>query len=234
MEIMEVFFDRIRILLEQHGFDKSFFFRDNLCFDFYRYHEKKADFISFSYVNDYGNFLLGGNFTTCVALHEVNKILSNVINMSAIENLTIAEFPLYNKNYDSIINIENTVISTDNVDIIISELIFFFQNNFFPFFDKVTSIQVVNDEIINKIPHMELGQYIPGKMPLKKQIIMKLCENPQYNDYIGWLEKIYLTALEDKNNIRYKNYEESYRGFQLLSSVLESGEYKKFLTNNEF
>jgi len=55
-----------------------------------------------------------------------------------------------------------------------------------PFFEQYTTLQQVNDNLINTIPQMKLGRIIPGKMSLKKLIIMSLCNNPNYDEYKSW------------------------------------------------
>ncbi|MBO0929833.1 hypothetical protein [Fibrella aquatilis] len=59
-----------------------------------------------------------------------------------------------------------------------------------PFWSQYADIQYINDEIINKIPHIELHQYLGGMTPEKKLIIMKLCSNPNFDVYKNWLLKV--------------------------------------------
>jgi len=57
-----------------------------------------------------------------------------------------------------------------------------------PFWEKYSVLQTVNDEIIDKVDQMKLSDYISFQMPLKKMIIMKMCNNPKYGEYVDWLE----------------------------------------------
>lgn len=61
------------------------------------------------------------------------------------------------------------------------------QDLYMPFFEKYTNLQTINDEIINRVTHLETAEYINLYMPFKKMIIMKLCKNPDYGDYSNWL-----------------------------------------------
>ncbi|GAA3746661.1 hypothetical protein GCM10022422_33860 [Flavobacterium ginsengisoli] len=85
---------------------------------------------------------------------------------------------------------------------------------FTPFWEKYSNIQYVNDEIINKVFEEDLNNYLPGKGNLKKIIIMKICSNPNYNEYKQTLINLAGNAvLQDKD--KYQPYE------NLLSELIE-------------
>jgi RAB protein geranylgeranyltransferase component A len=74
-----------------------------------------------------------------------------------------------------------------------------------PFFNQIKDLQQMNDEIINKIPQNEIGKYLNGMlMCYKKQIIMKLCNNPNYEKYTNWLLEL--------NKDDYENGKERFDG----------------------
>jgi hypothetical protein len=99
----------------------------------------------------------------------------------------------------------------------------------FPFFEKVDSIQFVNDEIINKIPQMELHKYLGGPfIQFTKLIIMKLCKNHEYDNYCNWMQLTYENAIpKDPDRLMPQ-----YKIFQDLRNLLDSGEYLQILENN--
>jgi hypothetical protein len=98
-----------------------------------------------------------------------------------------------------------------------------------PFIDMYPDLQTVNDEIINKIPQMEVGSIIPGAMPFKKQIIMKICNNENYIEYVNWLNDIYQIDLKNPNDRFYKQNVKEYEIFKKLTDYLESDKYKEFM-----
>jgi hypothetical protein len=93
-----------------------------------------------------------------------------------------------------------------------------------PFWEKYSSLQVVNDEIIEKVEQMKLSDYIPFETPWKKMVIMKICDNPNYDNYINWLEEIWAkkTLSEDLSlNNNYLMYQE-------LKDILENGKLEDY------
>lgn len=88
------------------------------------------------------------------------------------------------------------------------------------YFQKYSDLKSVNNEIIGKIPQMELGAIIPGVMHFKKQVIMKICGNSEYQNYIQWLENVYEEDLKNPNDIFYKQNKKEYEIFKKLTKYL--------------
>lgn len=89
---------------------------------------------------------------------------------------------------------------------------------FIPFWEKYSNIQYINDEIINKVPEEDLNNYISDMGNFKKLIMMKLCSNPEYNNYKDYLKTVVENALkEDKN--KYKPFADL---FEELTEILET------------
>jgi hypothetical protein len=78
--------------------------------------------------------------------------------------------------------------------------------NFTPLWEKYSDLQIINDELIDKIPQMQLAKYISGEMPLKKLIIMRMCKNQNYTEYKNWLMGNYTTAYEQGTEQAEKEY----------------------------
>jgi hypothetical protein len=57
-----------------------------------------------------------------------------------------------------------------------------------PFFDRFSTLDAVNEQIINTIPWEDLSSRISGQTPLKRMIIMKLYGNPDYQDFADMFE----------------------------------------------
>jgi hypothetical protein len=83
---------------------------------------------------------------------------------------------------------------------------------------------VINDEIINKIPHMEVSNYI-SDAPWIKLIIMKLCNNPGYGEYTNWLEETFERLLPTNPSM----YEPMFQIFRELKELLDSGQYQELI-----
>ena len=85
-----------------------------------------------------------------------------------------------------------------------------------PLWEKYSSLHFINDEIINKIPQMELPDYLSGHMSLRKLIIMKLCSNPNYENYRDWLMKLRLESFN-------KDPEKQEENLRLLKKLIIKG-----------
>jgi hypothetical protein len=90
-----------------------------------------------------------------------------------------------------------------------------------PFFEEWSDLKRINDEVINKINDWnELSKYIPGNTPFFKGIIMRLCNNPNYNYFFNnWLHEISDYA---KNNP--EEFGEYYKAACELRDVLSKTE----------
>ncbi|GAB3719391.1 hypothetical protein GCM10027592_62870 [Spirosoma flavus] len=229
---------------EQFGFkhrayDQNF----NIAF-FYKNDGLKTDMISYGY----GGYthraidtisICGSAFKKWVSFPIVENIL---LKFTPKENITNSTFDFINQNDKTIVNhpmieqytsedkfitlYENNNLIDSNFQKVTLEIINYAKLNFLPFFQKVHDLQEVNDEIIDKIPQMQLSNYIPGQfMSFKKQIIMKLCSNPSYDDYLSWLNGKYQSAILTNP----ERYSDQYKMFQNLSEYLNSGLYKELL-----
>lgn len=90
-----------------------------------------------------------------------------------------------------------------------------------PFFKQFTTLQQVNDEIINTIPWQDLTRRIPGQTPFKRMIIMKLCNNPAYGEFADMFGGRVRGAVENG----MKQYQ-SYNGALIaLRNYLENGRF---------
>lgn len=89
---------------------------------------------------------------------------------------------------------------------------------FKPLWEKYADLQTINDELINKIPQRDISDYIIGETPLKKLIIMKICKNPNYNDFKNWL----LGIRESNYNGGITNADKEYFMLKDLIEYIES------------
>lgn len=159
----------------------------------------------------------------------VNSILSEVVEIG-VEN-TVVKFPDMNNNFDihfisNVPIMANGYFQEDNFNSLMKLVVANIKTYHFPFFERVSSLQVVNDEIINKVPQMELGNFIPGQyMNPKKLIIMKLCNNPKYGEFKNWLVEVFEKVIKTEPD----RYLEGFKVVMATIEYLDSGKYKELL-----
>ena len=86
-----------------------------------------------------------------------------------------------------------------------------------PYWEKYSSLQVVNDEIIDGIHDDKITDYLPIFASFKKLMIMKMCNNSKYNEYIDWI----YNALKERNE--HGKSIEYYQAIVELKDILETG-----------
>ncbi|AYB34888.1 hypothetical protein [Chryseolinea soli] len=91
-----------------------------------------------------------------------------------------------------------------------------------PFFERLSTLQVINDQVVNAIPWEDLSSRISGQTPLKRMIIMKLCGNPAYEEFADMFEGRVKTAVEGG----MKEYESFYAALKALRTYLDTDRYK--------
>ena len=192
-------------------------------FDYDRIIGDKRDHFAIVYLTGNG-FFISNILPYGVIFENVNNILSKT-GFHIESETTVSNFPGYDvQNFESIFDLPEKNIEKPNGEIDyqtlqeVTETIFVYIQSVLPFFDMVSSLQVVNDEIINKIPQMELSDYIPGEMHLKKLIIMKLCKNSGYYEYVKWLEGSFQKGIEMNRAI----YEPEMLVYKKVFDFLES------------
>lgn len=90
--------------------------------------------------------------------------------------------------------------------------------NFIPFWEKHSNMQYINDEIINKVPENDLDDFLSDMPKFKKLIIMKLCSNPNYDEYKKYINSLVENALIEDNE-QNKPYADL---FKELTEILET------------
>jgi hypothetical protein len=141
-------------------------------------------------------FEQGKYYTSGVVLlfKQIEEIISELCKKHNLEYnnyCTLGFYNLTDKN-ESIFSLNKKALETEYRQDTVGEigrLIFEYVTNLYQsLWEKYSSLQVVNDEIIDKVDQLKLSGYIPFMMDLKKMIIMKNCNNVRYNEYIKWLD----------------------------------------------
>jgi hypothetical protein len=132
-----------------------------------------------------------------IALDSVELLISKIQkkydkNIESSYFKTVSFNKLYSDLPDEYRNIVNNVILVDDeiIKSVIDYMMHFIDTVYKPLWEKYSNLQVINDELIEKIPQMGLANYISGQMHLKKMIIMKYCNNPKYEEYKQWLKSV--------------------------------------------
>jgi len=74
-----------------------------------------------------------------------------------------------------------------------------------PFFDRNTTLKFINDEIIDKTPLEKMNEIIPGETVFKIIIIMRLCGNNRYNEFVDMFKNRIIKAIQS-GAIKYEAY----------------------------
>ena len=225
---------------------------DELSFFLYRENENsgKNDIIYFVYgwevdsKNRTNLYLNKNHFQSSVLFKNISEILHFVLGKPSYEESlygsflgefgkTVTNFPEFTKNLrwmareeNDLMLLENGEVHEENLKVVADSIYQYLMNWHLPFFDRVSSLQVVNDEIINKVTKEEYGNYIPGRfMNAKVLIIMKLCNNPRYVEFRDWALGAYGKGAE----MNPDRYLEDFKIIKSLTEYLDSGNYKELL-----
>ncbi|UII22706.1 hypothetical protein [Fulvivirga ligni] len=86
-----------------------------------------------------------------------------------------------------------------------------------PFFEKYPDLQAVNDKILNAHSFSEYSSYIPGNCTFKSLIIMKMFNNPQYEEYKKVKEDDYIRFVKQDP----ARWQPSYDAFHEMVAYLD-------------
>ena len=217
-------FNLIQIELENLGFTEfehdpvfySFYAKKNLGILTYllSFHLSTKG-IALSYVRGY------------VMVNSVNKILNQFI-PDLSDNNELITLKNYNnggelKDFEKI----NEHLKGKDTEGYIAAIMEHIKKVDFPFFTKYPDMETINEEILNKKPESEYNNYIYGKKNFKVLIIMKLCNNPNYQNFKLWAEETYKNAIK----LDADRYGQDFDDLKSLIKYLDSGKYKEVLEN---
>lgn len=95
------------------------------------------------------------------------------------------------------------LISDDDVNNVALIVNYMIEVYYVPMFEKFSNLKTVDEEIIKKVPHGELMNYISQPMPFKKMIIMKICNNPNYENYRDWFQDVLKESADEEEGKKY-------------------------------
>lgn len=100
---------------------------------------------------------------------------------------------------------EKHKITDQSIDNFYKQIQFVFDQYLQPFIDKYTDLQTVNDEIIEKKSSDEWCNFIPGETIFKSLVIMKICGNNKYTEFLNDYKSNIENAISNGNS-RYVPY----------------------------
>lgn len=226
MKLIDTTFERIKIYFNELGFINSLHCPSSYSFDFCRVDGNVEYEIGLSYIKEGKDIRMNGRINSSIICLAVVNILEQFIKLNCYDRITVIKFPNYNENFENPLlrAINSQPVNSEEDFLKVKNIIFQHINTYIlPFFDRVPSLQAVNDEILNKVSDKEYSNFIPGQTNFKVLIIMKLCENPKYEGFKKWALEAYKKGTE----IDPDQYGPDYRTLQSLVSYLDSGQYKK-------
>jgi len=164
---------------------------------------------------------VGGN----ISFKIVEDFISDLEKKYSLKNqliFTLGTFELNNKSDKAKLlqlKVEELPIVSKNLDEIATRILEYINYIYGDYMQKYSVLQTVNDELIDKVDQMQLSEYIPYQMPLKTMIIMKLCNNPKYEEYVNWLD---WTWEEDSKTMDITK-DKDYLAYCDLKEILKNG-----------
>ncbi|SHG65424.1 hypothetical protein SAMN05444372_108105 [Flavobacterium micromati] len=229
---MKINFERLKTYFNSIGFNESIHYEHNYDFDFY----KKTDDLVYLVTLRYGIrnrfFYVGSTFFASINSNKVNCILEKFTYIKGVNEDTLLAFPNYNKNIDdeTLDQLKNQPIQTEeDFQVALGIIATHIETYVLPFFAKVTNLQTINDEVINKVPQQDYTKYIKGSTTYKVLIIMKLCHNTKFDEFKNWA----LEAYEKEIPNDPEGWTEALMDLKSLIMYLENGQYQECLTLKE-
>lgn len=95
------------------------------------------------------------------------------------------------------------LISDDDVNKVALVVTNMIEGYYGPMFERFSNLKTIDEEIIQKVSHDELINYISQPMPFKKMIIMKICNNPDYENYRDWFQDVLKKSTNEEEEKKY-------------------------------
>ena len=113
-----------------------------------------------------------------------------------------------------------------DLDDYLEKLDTYYQSHIAPFFEAIPTLQSFNDKVLSVVPFDDYHHYLSGKFGLKAMIIMRLCKNPLYEDYVNYREEDFKTSpdLMNTESRWHKMVKNSYDEFNEFKEMVANGE----------
>ncbi|ADV48806.1 hypothetical protein I2486_07620 [Cellulophaga sp. E16_2] len=158
-----------------------------------------------------------------ILVNPVNKILKQFIPDLSDNNELITLKNHINGGKQEDFKKINEHLKTKNTGDYITAIMEHIKKIDFPFFNKYSTLEAINQEIINKVPEEDYFEWFPGVAIFKVLIIMKLRDNSKYEEYKNKRVKVYLSFVEKQPAL----YQDDYITFLSFLDYIDSGSYLK-------
>lgn len=163
--------------------------------------------------------------TSYVEIEKVEDILLAVTNEARYIKRTISASIGINKE-GNFLNDYFWIKKEKDLDDYIEKLDVYYKTHISPFFEAIPTLQSFNDTVLSVVSFDEYHHYLSGKFGLKAMIIMHLCKNTLYDEYVLYREKDFKDS-PDFNNPEsrwYKMVKNSYDEFNKFKAMVAKGE----------
>lgn len=163
--------------------------------------------------------------TSYIEIEKVENILATVTNQITYIKKTISASTGINKE-NNFLNDYFWIKKEKDIDTYIDKFDAYYQSNIAPFFEAVPTLQSFNDTVLSVVPFDDYHNYLSGKFGLKAMIIMRLCKNPLYEDYVNYREEDFKTSpdLMNTESRWHKMVKNSYDEFNKFKEMVANGE----------
>lgn len=184
---------------------------------------KKCIQIEFREINN--KIRLGSSLTEYIQINKVEDILEIVTNTHTYFRYTISGVSgLEKRGY--MLDDYFWIKKEKDIDHYIEKLDTYYQSYISPFFEAIPTLQSFNDKVLSVVPFDDYHNFLSGEVGLKAMIVMRLCNNPLYGDYVSYREKDFENSpyLHNPDSRWHKVSKQSYDEFNKFKEMIEKGE----------
>lgn len=168
---------------------------------------------------------IGGSAAAYIEIEKVEEILFTVTNqVTYLKNTISASIGIDKDN--SLSGNYFHIKNEKDVDDYIEKLDAYYKSHIAPFFQGLPTMQSFNDKVLSVVPFDDFHHYLSGKFGLKAMIIMHLCKNPLYDEYVLYREKDFKDSpdLHNPESRWHKMVKNSYDEFNKFKAMVIKGE----------
>lgn len=208
----------------QKGFDYEMNFNEDLLY-FLKVENDTKKYVQIEVRLINNKIRMSPTVANYIEIAKVEQILEQVTNQKTYLKNTISASIGIDKN--NAFSDDYFFIKTENdLKRYIQLLDVYYKNHIFPFFEAIPTLQSFNDKVLSVVPFDDFHHYLSGKFGLKAMIIMHLCKNPLYDEYVLYRKKDFKDS-PDLNNPEsrwHKMVKNSYDEFNKFKEMVEKGE----------
>lgn len=216
----EEIYNLIKPDLSELGFQFSEYRPDFCSLRFKNINEDVTKYIRLQFYND----SLGLNeLEGYIVSNQVNKILERFVGaMDGLEIVTLKDYSNSEANQNNVRALYNKKQDKSSYA---ANILNHITSSIIPFSIKYPDMDTINEEILNKVHEEDYPKWFHGNSTSKILIILKLCNNPKYEDYKKKRKKVFLKFVE-QNPTMWKSV---HLEFLALIDYLDSEKYKEVL-----